>query len=69
MAERPTPHSLVISTLIVLTSLPPESLERCTVDDSGSGEIVYDYDEIIIIIIIIAATIKMRIVGDGILIF
>jgi len=44
MAERPSPHSLVISTLIVLTSLPRESLESCTVDDSGSGELVYDYD-------------------------
>ena len=24
MAERPTPHSLVVSTLVVLASLPPE---------------------------------------------
>ena len=31
MAERPTPHSLVVSTLVVLASLPPECLEDCSV--------------------------------------
>ena len=31
MAERPTPHSLVLSTLIVLASLPTDALEDCYV--------------------------------------
>lgn len=45
MAERPTPHGIVLCTLIVLSALPSNSLESCTVHPS-SGRIVYDFDNI-----------------------
>ena len=39
MAERPTPHSLVLSTLIVLASLPTAALEDCYVNPTRPGKL------------------------------